>query len=456
MRVGIFGSYNYASLGDHAILEGIISQFEDTGAIFHATVFAMDVVAIEELLSHKDNVKVTKGNPRHLARRKTINWDVKRLTEYQGSTIVYRMKKLVKRHQALLKLVRSVFKFAKRVKYGILFYVKIWFWRQKLIEIRELDVMLIGGGNILMDLFKRWPRFLIIYSMLAKLAGTPLLIYSVGAGPIRTGRGKLFMKVCCYLADYITLRDKESLDLVKKILTIQESKLILSADPAVCLRSGISTPRKRKNTLPFIGVTVVPYYSPWYWPEPNPKIYEKYLNQMANLLDSILKCFRAKIVFFATNHPTDLKPAKDVFYKMQLQDHIEIVEERLKVPEIINLISSCDVTICTRLHSSILSLVAGTPFLAISYQPKVTAFCKRIGLEDYIIPLSEKVEFKHEQVLNQLRYILEHRDDLSEHCSKQLSELREAAQISTNLVCEVVRERARFAKVDSVKYKGLQ
>ena len=155
--------------------------------------------------------------------------------------------------------------------------------------------------------------------------------------------------------------------------------MILSADPAVCLSSGISTPRKRNNAFPFIGVTVVPYYSIGYWPGPNLKIYEKYTNQMANLLDSILKCFKAKIVFFATNYPADLKAAKDVFYKMQFQDHVEIVEERLKIWEIINLASSCDVTVCTRLHSSILSLLAGTPFLTIAYQPKVTAFCKRIG-----------------------------------------------------------------------------
>ena len=113
MKIGIFGSYNSGSLGDHAILEGIISQFEKIGTTFDIKVFAIDVVAIKELLSHNDSVEVTEGCPQYFAQLRTTNRGVQKMTEVQGSTFGYRTKRLVKRPRILLKLVQGIFQFVR-------------------------------------------------------------------------------------------------------------------------------------------------------------------------------------------------------------------------------------------------------------------------------------------------------------------------------------------------------
>lgn len=86
-----------------------------------------------------------------------------------------------------------------------------------------------------MDLYRNWPIYPLIYALLAKSVDTPLMFYAVGAGPIQSWRGRFYLRLACRLSKNITFRDKESLDLVLHTLGIKKDKLLLSADPALCL-----------------------------------------------------------------------------------------------------------------------------------------------------------------------------------------------------------------------------
>ena len=69
MRIGIFGSYNHTSIGDHAILEGILVQFRTRLGHCSFVVFSMNPDATQSMLFSCKDVHVVQGTP---ARVKTV------------------------------------------------------------------------------------------------------------------------------------------------------------------------------------------------------------------------------------------------------------------------------------------------------------------------------------------------------------------------------------------------
>jgi len=442
MRIGIFGSYNYTSIGDHAILEGILTQFRRRTDDLSVVIFSFDPASTEGMLISHEGATITNAAPR-LAARVAQGKMESRGCQRRSKIRAFRqkVKHMLTRWPRAMSPILQVYRGYRLLRSDLALLKPASFWRQKVREIKKLDILIIGGGNLLMDLYSSWPIYPLIYVVMAKLARVPTMFYAVGAGPIRSRRARWYLRLAGYLANAMTLRDQESLNTVRKRLKIKASKLSLSADPAVCLDlQGEKVPNEGSSSLIF-GMTVVPFYSPRYWPDPNVDVYGKYTNYMANIVKSITEQFAAKVIFFATNHPNDFIAALDVLQKISCRDRIKIIEDRLSVSELISLIASCDVLIGTRLHSLILSLVAGTPFLAFSYQPKVEAFCKRIGFERYVIPLSNQLDISERQILTLLQELTE-RDAIQAYAKKELRQLQQAAELSCEIAIDLANRGA--------------
>ena len=442
MRIGIFGSYNYTSIGDHAILEGILTQFRCRNDGLSVVIFSFAPSSTENMLISPTGVTITEATPcptTSTAPRELEKMDRPHISKVQG--LRQKIRAMLRRRLRTEAGVARAYRWYLLQKRELDVLRHVAFWRHKLSEIKKLDILIIGGGNLIMDLYSSWPVYPLIYAILAKLARVPIMFYAVGAGPIRSRRARWYFKLACHLADKITLRDEESLALVNRKLKIKTDKLCLAADPALCLERQGSKTRKGDPSSLIVGMTVVPFYSPKYWPDPDLDLYGKYIDYMVNVVNNITDQSCSKIIFFATNHPTDLVAAHDIIHGINHQKQIELIENRLSVPEIISLIASCDVMIGTRLHSLILSLVAGTPFLAFSYQPKVKAFCKRIGLDRYVIPLSDQLDISGRQIPTLLQELVEGEEAILAHAREELKQLRQAAEIGCKIAINLARRR---------------
>src|SRR5699024_132105 len=170
--------------------------------------------------------------------------------------------------------------------------------------IRELDLLIIGGGGILMDLYVHSLVLFGMYGKIAQYTKTPYVIYGAGAGPIQTLKGKIILRSLVNHAEMVTVRDEASKNVLQSIGVKRE--IIAIADPAFYLTPPLMEKKEEPRKTIHIGVTAVPYYHANYWPSEDRKKYNNYVTGMARNLERLLdKDPRIRVTFFSTKHPQD-------------------------------------------------------------------------------------------------------------------------------------------------------
>ena len=217
MKIGIVGNYGNNNNGDEAILAGII----------------------EQLKAHYDlpagNIVVFSNNPPQTSNRFGVT----------SAPLYY------KRSSATLTFIETIKKNSSLI--------------------RGLDLLIIGGGGILMDFYNREAQLFGSYGFMARWGKVPYIVYGCGAGPITSTVGKLFIRNLVSRATSASVRDPKSKQLLNKIGVRKDIQVI--GDPSFALSS--IQKKKSVDRIKNIGVTVVPYYSLAYWPEANDIKYRK-------------------------------------------------------------------------------------------------------------------------------------------------------------------------------------
>lgn len=328
VRIGIVGNYGNDNNGDEAILLSIIRQLEKAFTI------------------ETKNIVVFSNNPKQTAARYGV----------ESYPLYYKNGNAPK----------TFFKTYKENK-------KV---------VKTLDFVVIGGGGILMDLYKREAPLYGSYAMMAKNSGVPYVVYGCGAGPLSTGLGKWFIRYMAKHAANISVRDPQSKELLTSI-GVKENVHVIG-DPAFSLEVERTHDLTKPKT---IGVTAVPYYNASYWPTGDELKYQNYIEGMAKNLDRLLEQSNSEIVFFATKYPQDADVTKDIQKLMKHPERTTILDENCPPQRILELTASFDVLIGTRLHSLILATDTKTPIIGVSYHVKVNDFLQMAGLGDYSLPI---------------------------------------------------------------------
>ena len=329
MRVGVIGNYGNENNGDEAILSGIISQLTNE--------FSLELSDITVFSNRPENTK--------------------------------------KRHD-----VNVVPLIHKRGKLSIPFTI---FHSYR--TMRKLDLLIIGGGGLLMDLYKRDAPLYGTLAYLGKKAKCQVIVYGVGAGPLNTRVGKFFVRLLVNCATGIAVRDPKSKQLLESLGVKKSIKV--TTDPAFALKTNIQKP-----SIPHIkriGITAVPYFDKGYWPTEDKVLNRLYIEGMAHNLDKLLDEHDMTLTFYATKYPEDVEAARQIRAEMKHKEKTVLIEERLTPEDIINTSIEQDLVIGTRLHSLILSMVTTTPVVGIAYHHKVKDFMAAQKLDDLVIPIED-------------------------------------------------------------------
>ena len=75
---------------------------------------------------------------------------------------------------------------------------------------RHSDGLIIGGGNLLMDLFPNWPIRPFGIAREFHRMNTPVVLAGVGAFPIETWWGKYFLRHLAKSASQVWVRDRQT------------------------------------------------------------------------------------------------------------------------------------------------------------------------------------------------------------------------------------------------------
>jgi polysaccharide pyruvyl transferase WcaK-like protein len=223
--------------------------------------------------------------------------------------------------------------------------------------------------------------------LLAKLRKARVLFLSVGYGSLNSRLSRLFTRFALALADYRSYRDAGSRDLMRRAG-------FAKADPVypdlAYSRPVGPQPSRLADSIRTVGMSPIAYCDPRVWPERDRRAYESYLERFVDAAVWLIRSGR-KLVFFATDGP-DHRVIEDVnarvLPRISPSQHAQMGQTGvLSVDDLLKTAVAVDVVVASRLHGLLLSHLAGTPTIAISYDRKVDVHMEAMGLVDYALDI---------------------------------------------------------------------
>jgi polysaccharide pyruvyl transferase CsaB len=286
--------------------------------------------------------------------------------------------------------------------------------------LKEADGLISGGGSLLQDVtgMKSIPYYTGIMRI-AQWLKKPVFIYAQGMGPINKGISKFLVKASLNKADIVTVRDNKSKVLLEDIGVSKTINVV--PDPVMGLNgqsfsndwvtgSGISRP--------FLTVSVRDWTTVL-----------EYKSAIAQSLDKLsLKGF--DIVFIPMHGEHDYHTSKEVATMMKEVSFIAPFDAEIQ--EKISIIGQSELLVGMRLHALIFSAISITPFVALSYDPKIDAFAQIC--DQPIAGHVEKNNWGSERIVNNVLSLLQDKYSTEKKLNSTVLRLQQSAIHTAEMV----------------------
>jgi polysaccharide pyruvyl transferase WcaK-like protein len=249
--------------------------------------------------------------------------------------------------------------------------------------IRDADLLIVAGGGQLDDYWGgAWahPFNLLKWGCIAWLAGTPIVILSVGYGTSPSMLSRLFLRAVLRISAYRSFRDPRSASIAREGLG--QSDAILVPDLAFGLPVDMPA-RAPVAGRTIVGISPIAFADPRSWPLKDAALYESYLGTLAQFVEWLSEQGH-DLLFFCTDNK-DVHCLRDLHSRCTaLRTCLASDAERpapyyKEVDELVAQLARSDVIIASRLHGVILAHLLAKPVLAISYDWKVDVHMKQVG-----------------------------------------------------------------------------
>ncbi|WP_341322362.1 polysaccharide pyruvyl transferase CsaB [Solibacillus sp. FSL H8-0523] len=298
-------------------------------------------------------------------------------------------------------------------------------WKLKEISsiLKRADGLISGGGSLLQDQtgMKTIPYYCAIM-YLAKYHKKPVFVYAQGMGPINHSISQMITRKTLNKVDQITLRDEASRQLLVDIGVKKPMSIV--PDPVI----GLNPTDFRSSWLDyqafeagFVAVSVRD------WPSE--------VDFKQKIADSLSRLAQAghQIVFIPMHDEHDEKAS---FQMAQMVPEKTLVAPgNLTIEEKIAIIGQADLLIGMRLHSLIFAAIQTTPFIAISYDPKIDAFAAIANQPN--IGHVERDDWDGKQLFEQAQTMLQARESIEAALRDQITVLHEQAQHTAQLALDL-------------------
>ncbi len=256
-------------------------------------------------------------------------------------------------------------------------------------EIRQADLLVLGAGNALIDqtidVLRGPVPLLSLYGFLAALYQTPLMIYGMSVGPLKTAWGRDLSRGLLASARIITVRDQASVDLIGDIFA-EESRPVpqihLLPDPALAATvPGVGRGEKilaeENLVVPpdkiLIAVGLRDLARPL-----DEEIGVQLEDSVVGMMDELSEEAAFLLIPQSTYGEDDDRLLARRLIK-RTRARCLLVQKRLHPAHLIALYGLARVTLAGRLHAAVFSVLAGVPVVGIDYLPKVGGFLEQLG-----------------------------------------------------------------------------
>jgi polysaccharide pyruvyl transferase WcaK-like protein len=264
-------------------------------------------------------------------------------------------------------------------------------WLEGIATLWGTDILIVPGTGLLTDAYglASWgPYSLLRWSVIAKICRCRLAFVSVGAGPVYSGIGKLFVRALLSIAEFRSYRDESTVRYLQGIGISAESDQVFP-DLAFSLpRNAVTCRGSTMGSGAVIGLGVMDWADRYSKHGPGNAAQMTYLQAVAKMARWLLaRGFKIRLLIgdFAdagakqallqllTQHPTNY-------------DRDSVVDEPIhSVEDLLSQIAATDAVVCTRFHNTILALFCEKPVISMSFHHKCDSLMAAMGMSDYCL-----------------------------------------------------------------------
>ncbi|CEN79737.1 polysaccharide pyruvyl transferase CsaB [Paraclostridium sordellii] len=279
-------------------------------------------------------------------------------------------------------------------------------------ELKISSGLISGGGSLLQDVTSS--RSIAYYTFiigLAKFAKKPVFVYAQGIGPINKPINRKITKYFLNKVEYISLRDRESSNLMKSIGVNRSFEIV--PDPVMGLDFRFSEKFNIKKNYIIISVR------DW-------KSKTDYLKQIAYACNYFLDN-GIEIKLLPMHEKEDEKTSKRL--ADMINGNVEILTHDMNINKRINYIKNAKIMIGMRLHALVFAGNLGTPMIGISYDPKIDSYLKTIK-QPCVGNVSDGISSS--ELIHVSNYILKDYDNVKLELKKNTIKLKKEAKLTAN------------------------
>ena len=243
-----------------------------------------------------------------------------------------------------------------------------------LVAAARSDLLISGGGSLLQNVTSSRSLFYYLAVIfLGLIFSGRVMLYAQGIGPIRGAFSRRIAGLILARADLITVRDTASLEELKKLGAAE--KAYVTADAVLTLPEGDALRGKellKRFNVPEGKKLIAFSLRPW-------GKNASYLKEIARAADMLAKAESAAIILMPLQRHKDLEVLSAMRSLMEEKGSAYILDADFSTEEYLDLAAAFSLVIGMRLHALVFAALALTPFAALSYDPKVAAFCREAG-----------------------------------------------------------------------------
>jgi polysaccharide pyruvyl transferase CsaB len=299
-------------------------------------------------------------------------------------------------------------------------------------EVQRLDLLLFGGGGILYDAeAKVYLREVLV----AKELGVPVMLYAVGAGPLKDPANQAAVREALEGVKAITVRERAAQQVLEEAGVHRD--VVVTADPALLMKPE-PLPRNflkgegLEGRRHLIGMSVR---------EPGvaaPDLdVDKYHALLANAADFMIDRWDADIVFVPMERAVlDTQHSHAVVAKMLRAQRASVLKGEYTSGQILSMMGRFQFAVGMRLHFLIFAALAGTPFVALPYAGKVSGF-----LEDLKLPSPSLNLVSPGRLIAHLDESWDKRRSLKGQLEKHVPALQERSRQTAKIAAQLLSHR---------------
>ncbi len=260
--------------------------------------------------------------------------------------------------------------------------------------------------------------------LIGRIYGKPIAYLFQGVGPLFSAQAKRLTRFAFSLADHISVRDSESARILK---SLGIDGVVLSSDPVFAYEVLFE---KRVSYKPKLGISLR------FWVDKEQegkvtKIFSQFLNKLKDDYEILLFSFHD---FDELQNDTrvlnEIRRLSGAEFKIVKFSETDIEGFERQIAEL-------DFLIGMRLHSSILAIKYGIPFVAINYSDKVKWFLSDINLADFCLSFDE---LSLETLDSKFDLLVKNKDVLKGRLDLAKKECKASLHISINALADFIQK----------------